>query len=40
MIFIAKDYQCVCHTLCQDVSPNSWMVKFVFISAGADLEVS
>ena len=41
---IAKDYQCVCHTFCQDVDSQDvnlkcWKFKFVFIPAGADLEV-
>ena len=40
VMFIAKEYQCVCHTFCQDVGLNSWKVVFVFIPPEIDLEVS
>ena len=36
---IAKEYQCVCHTFCQDLGLNSWKVVFVFVPSEIDLEV-
>ena len=39
LLFLDKEYQCVCHVFCQEVCLNSWKVVFVLVPSRADLEV-
>ena len=39
LLFIDKEYQCVCHVFCQEVGLNSWKVVFVLVPSQADVEV-
>ena len=40
LMFIDKEYQCVCHTFHQEIGLNCWKIVFVLVPTGTDLEVS